>query len=275
MSPYIFFYDTETTGFPSEKGGARIVQVGAALVDSRNRKVVSTIDLILNPKVDVPDHLIKVHGITTEMCKECGVNSSAAIRTLFAMWNKSSVRIGHNEKFDARMVDIELGLINAPPATERWRNGKAICTMMMAHELTKDIPSMGKAPPSLTGALKTLMNKKVSKAHSALPDALDCMALYFYCLDNGCEPAWSKLPDPLKLPKARSPKDNTPNKDDIAIEFGKHSGFTPNQLAKKHPGYVVWLYETANVRGIVSRDLYLEVCDAIDQKPGPETGLRA
>jgi len=45
--------------------------------------------------------------------------------------------------------------------------------------------------------------------------------------------------------------------DDIPLTFGKHEGYSPNEIAESDPSYIVWLYEELD-EPPCSEDLYEE-----------------
>ena len=76
MSNLILFYDTETTGLPLYKEPSEhpdqphIVQLAAALVDSETRKIVSSMDFIINPSTyEIPEEMTAIHRISTEYAR--------------------------------------------------------------------------------------------------------------------------------------------------------------------------------------------------------------
>ena len=132
------FYDTETTGLPlfsepsEDPRQPHIVQLAALLVDLDTCKVLSSIDLTVCPTDwEIPEDVVKIHGITNELAHDIGVQEEHAVEVFIQLWETAVVRVGHNEQFDARIMRIALhrhhssGFGCHPDA---WKAGKAECT---------------------------------------------------------------------------------------------------------------------------------------------------
>lgn len=183
------FYDTETTGLPvwsepSEgENQPHMVQLAAKLVDADTRKVIQSIDLIIRPDGWViPAEVTEIHGITTEHALAVGVPEALALQMLLAMWRAASVRAGHNESFDARIIRIATKrYLTDEDEIEAWKAGAAECT----GQITKPIMQMeprsrwGWKMPKLSEAYKHFIGEDLQNAHSAMADVDGCMAVYF------------------------------------------------------------------------------------------------
>lgn len=194
------FYDTETTGLPlfSEPSGdprqPHIVQLAACLVDLDLRKTIASIDLIVRPDGWViPDEVTAVHGITTEHALDVGVSESMAVGMLLELWREGDrTRVAHNEQFDARIVRIALMRHEDEPLADRWKAAPAECTARLSISICA-IPPTDKMraarrfhhkTPNLGEAYKILCGGELDDAHSAMPDVLACMAVYFAIKDR-------------------------------------------------------------------------------------------
>lgn len=135
------FYDNETTGLPlfnepsEDPRQPHIVQLAAILVDLDTRSVLASIDLTCMPESwEIPEDVAKIHGITTELARERGVDECLVIELLLELWTQAELRIGHNEQFDARIVRI--GMLRHAKRLEwdpePWKVGRAECTQALA-----------------------------------------------------------------------------------------------------------------------------------------------
>lgn len=189
------FYDTETTGLPlfqqpsEDPRQPHIVQLGALLVDLETRKRLASLDLTIAPTDWViPDDVAKIHGITTDHAQTVGVSEVLAVELLLEMWDRSDVRIGHNEQFDARIVRCAIhrfrDRLHDDP--DHWKAGKAECTQALATPILK-LPPTAKMlaagrthhkSANLGEAYRHFFGVDLVDAHSAFADAQACAAVY-------------------------------------------------------------------------------------------------
>ncbi|RQO58003.1 3'-5' exonuclease [Paucibacter sp. KBW04] len=192
------FYDTETNGLPDFKAPSEaphqphIVQLGARLVDLTTRQIISTLDVVIRPVGwTIPDEVSAIHGITTERAHLFGVSESQALGLFLDMWNRSTVRIGHNEPFDARIIRIAQHRFDEA-SINAWKGAPSECTQILATPILKLPPTekMLKAgfnrnkSANLSEAYQFFTGKKLENAHSALADVDACMAVYFAVQDG-------------------------------------------------------------------------------------------
>lgn len=150
--------DTETTGL-DPASGHRVVEIGC-LELVNHVPTGKSFHVYLNPDRDVPEEVVKVHGLTaefladkprfTEICEE------------FLDFVQDSPIIAHNSDFDMRFINAELALCGRMKiAIER-----AIDTVALAR---KKFPG---APASLDALCKRFMIDNTSRTlHGALLDA--------------------------------------------------------------------------------------------------------
>jgi DNA polymerase-3 subunit epsilon len=198
-----YFFDTETTGLPLFKEPSEhpsqphIVQIGALLVDLDTRVVQSSIDLIVQPDGwEIPEEVAALHGITTERALEVGVPEDQALSMFMHLWRRASVRIGHNEPFDARIVRIGLMRHASPQEADVWKAGPAKCTQKIATPIMKLPPTekmlaanmRGPKSANLREAYEYFVGKPLEDAHSAMADARGCMEVFFAATAPAPEP---------------------------------------------------------------------------------------
>lgn len=203
------FYDTETTGLPLFKEPSEhpsqphIVQLGACLVDLDDRRVYSTLDVIIRPDGwTIPDDVAAIHGITTEMALAVGVPAAEAVGLFIGLWSRASCRIAHNEPFDARLVRIALMRHftpveeGAPVLADEWKVGASKCTQQISTPILKLPPTekMVRAgfnkhkSANLGEAYAHFMGKPLEGAHSAIVDVRACMDVFFAATAPAPEP---------------------------------------------------------------------------------------
>lgn len=182
------FYDTETSGLPLFKepsehpGQPHIVQLAAILVDLDTRKTIASIDVIVRPHGwDIPQDMVAIHGITTEMALDLGVSESIAVGMFMELWN-SRLRIAHNEIFDARILRIALMRYEDHATADNWKASTAQCSCQLARPYTK--LEKNKAP-TLNEAYRHFYSNDFANAHTAMADTQACRDVWFAIQDKG------------------------------------------------------------------------------------------
>ena len=90
--------DLEMTGLDAKKD--RVIEIGAVKV--RDGSVVDTLGVLVRSKIQIPEHVTKLTGITNEMVAE-GVPEDVAMEGLIAFIGEDAI-VGHNVTFDYRFV---------------------------------------------------------------------------------------------------------------------------------------------------------------------------
>ncbi len=99
--------DTETTGL-SPKSGHRIVEIGCVeLID--HMPTGQVYHQYINPERDIPDEVVKVHGITNE--KVANEPNFAGVVDAFLEFIQDSTLVIHNAEFDMGFINAELNLL--------------------------------------------------------------------------------------------------------------------------------------------------------------------
>lgn len=200
MSQRILFYDFETNGLPDHNAPLEavqqphIVQVAAVLLQAETLTPISSVNLIARPEGwAIPDHVARLHGITTAHAQNVGVPESIVVGTLHAMGQMADLRAGHNEKFDAQIMLIGLkrfgyGHVDAG----RWSEAPTFCTQEKSTEHCKLPPTEAMMmagrhnfkSPKLTEAYQHFTGKPMQKAHSALADVRACITVYAHLTNH-------------------------------------------------------------------------------------------
>lgn len=112
--------DTETTGLNADKGD-RLVEIGCVQLDGRKFTLDSKFlyHVLINPEREVPEEVVKVHGLTTErLARE---PRFAEIAPDFLKFVEGSELIIHNAEFDVGFIDMELRRAGLPPLEKSCR----------------------------------------------------------------------------------------------------------------------------------------------------------
>ena len=116
-------FDTETTGREADRGD-RIVELGA--VELFNLTPTGrTLHLYINPERDVPEEVVRIHGLTAMFLRDKPMFADLAEQILDFF--EDSPIIAHNSEFDRRFLNAELARIGRPVhAGERYIDTLAI-----------------------------------------------------------------------------------------------------------------------------------------------------
>ena len=165
-------FDTETSGaYPV---GSDVVEFGA--VKYQNGKLVDKIEFLFQPREPMSDFIIKIHGITNEMVKDCP-SISEKINEIHEFM-RGSVLIAHHAPFDLGFLsyDFEKAKLDSPETIN-------LCSSLLARKL---IPESG------NHKLQTLvkfLGIDGGSAHRALDDAKSCYHVAAECLNRAGEEA--------------------------------------------------------------------------------------
>ncbi len=98
-------FDTETTGFDPETGD-KLVEIGA--VELINHVPTGrTYHQYINPEREVPEEVVKVHGLTTEYLKDFP-NFAAVAQDFIDFVGDDGILVAHNATFDMKFINFEL-----------------------------------------------------------------------------------------------------------------------------------------------------------------------
>ncbi len=98
-------FDTETTGFEPETGD-KLVEIGA--VELINHVPTGKIyHEYINPERDVPEEVVKIHGLDNEFLKDKPI-----FRDIAQSWvdfiGEDGILVAHNAAFDLKFINFEL-----------------------------------------------------------------------------------------------------------------------------------------------------------------------
>ena len=181
---YLFF-DTETTGIPrnykapasDHRNWPRLVQIAWLLADEKANEVASAEHIVKPDGYTIPQDAAKIHGITTEMATQDGIDLKVVLTAITSNINKASTLIAHNIQFDEKILGAEflrVGDINVVESKQRK------CTMQEATNYCR-LPGgpYGYKWPTLEELHMKLFNKSFEGAHRALTDVRACERCYF------------------------------------------------------------------------------------------------
>ena len=169
---YLFF-DTETTGFPPK---ARLVSIAWQIWD--DNELIEKDDYIIRPDgFIIPDGAANVHGITTEIALEKGVDLKMVIELFSKKLAEIDTVIAHNYKFDSQIVGGEMKRLKI---SNNLKGKKVIDTMIESTNYVKLPGRYGDYKwPKLEELYRHLFNKDFDDAHSADADVDATVACFF------------------------------------------------------------------------------------------------
>lgn len=185
----ILVFDTETTGkgdfkkAPTADCQPRMVQFGGILFDM-DWKVRAEINLIIKPDgFMIPKEAAEVHGFTTEIATEFGVNEKAVLLLIQRLLKNVKVLVAHNVKYDIIVLERAFH-IHGMPSLSTLPNVQFFCTMQATTDLCALLGPYGKKWPKLEEAYKILLNKTLEGAHDAMADVRACADLYKWLMSK-------------------------------------------------------------------------------------------
>jgi len=99
------FLDIETTGLSPGTGG-KICEI--ALIKKKGDDIFATYNQLVNPGCQIPENIIKIHGITNEMVS-CEPKFEAVAPDVLALIDET-VLVCHNAEFDVPFMAYEFYL---------------------------------------------------------------------------------------------------------------------------------------------------------------------
>lgn len=169
-------FDTETTGLPKNwkapitdtDNWPRMVQLAWQCHDVEGNFLFAKNHVITPDGYTIPEDVVAVHGITTEIAYEKGIPLKEALEDFMADVEKSKFIIGHNVNFDINIVGCELirsemdeqTLVNAP-MIDTMTGSKEFCALTRGGKLKN---------PTLTELHIKLFKVPFEEAHNAAAD---------------------------------------------------------------------------------------------------------
>jgi DNA polymerase-3 subunit epsilon/exodeoxyribonuclease X len=241
MSKSIIF-DTETTGVLTED---RIIQIGAIVVDSKDRDYLKIYNELCSTTIPVKIEAISVHGIReVELDGKPTFSQSDFVKTLNRLNSGENYLIAHNINFDLGMLTKEgfenkMQLVDTLQCAKHlWEIGEEINGYTLPNHKLQTLRYM-----MLTKEDESKEASKYGidiKAHDALSDVvilkLILREIYKkimkkYNLDS-YEKIMNKMVELTKLPVEVK-----------IINFGKYSGKSIKEIEQIDSGWIDWLYK--------------------------------
>lgn len=164
VDDYIVF-DLETTGFSPIND--KIIEIGA--LKYQNDKLIDTFDVLINPKLLVPEKITELTGITNEMVRD--KETIEIVLPQFLQFIEDYPLIAHNSSFDLSFLEENIKNLNL-----KKLENKTIDTLELAR---KNIPTYNH---KLT-TLKNYFHLNYA-SHRSLEDCYVTQYVYIYCKEK-------------------------------------------------------------------------------------------
>jgi DNA polymerase-3 subunit alpha len=169
-------FDTETTGLPKKwkaplsdfDNWPRMVQLAWQCHDIEGNFLFAKNHVITPEGYTIPEDVVAVHGITTEIAFEKGIPLKEALLDFMEDVRKSKYIIGHNVSFDVNIVGCEL--LRCEMDEQDLLGASALDTMTGSKEYC-DLKRKGQLKnPTLTELHMRLFGVPFAEAHNAAAD---------------------------------------------------------------------------------------------------------
>ncbi len=187
----ILVFDTETTGKWNKRlpmghpEQPRLVQIGALLIEPETRRRLMTLDVTIY-RDHVPEEASAIHGVTTDFCQRYGVGEEAALDVFLDMVEGADTIVCHNIEFDTKVIKNAIHVLSQKAGADPFAGKGSFCTMLTSVPILKlppNFPGAGYAWPKLEVAVKLMLDRDPTGAHSAIGDAIDAADLFFRLQD--------------------------------------------------------------------------------------------
>lgn len=168
--------DTETTGI-NTSDGHRVIEIGCVEMDNR-RITGREYHCYLNPRREIDEGAIRVHGLTLDKLKDKPLFEDIADE--FLEFIADSELIIHNARFDVGFLDNELSLI-AHKKNSIENHALVLDTLAMARSMH---PGKKNSLDALCN--RYLIDRTARQVHGALIDA-DLLAKVYLAMTGGQE----------------------------------------------------------------------------------------
>lgn len=186
-------FDLETTGVDTNE--ARIVTASVAVVGAGMEPEVS--DWLVDPGIEIPDEAARVHGISTEMAREKGMEAALAVDQItdrLALVQADDIPIvAFNARFDLTLLDREARRHGVVPLVERL-GGPDGLLVVDPFILDKEVNKFRRGKRTLE-VLCDSYGIPIEDAHAADADAIAAARLAWKIVSQHPELAEAPLPD--------------------------------------------------------------------------------
>ena len=183
MILYLFF-DMEMTGIPKNykapvsdlKNWPRVIQIAWLVVDVNGVEISSAEHIVKPNGFTIPADAAKVHGITTQIAIERGVEIRHVLDAVIKDFATAKTLVAHNMAFDEKILGAEFlraGFSNYIETKSRF------CTMESSADFCRLPGRYNFKWPTLNELHLKLFRESFAGAHQALVDVRACAKCFF------------------------------------------------------------------------------------------------
>lgn len=173
----VLFFDVETTGIPDRKLPAddpaqpRICSFAALLCEhSPDLLVRQAVHMLACPDGwTVPENVVAIHGLTTELLVEYGVPTKLILEVAADLMLRADQWTAHSVDFDLKMLR---GEFRRAGMDDLFDKRPKFCTMRGT------AAALGTGWPKLKDAYRHFVGKELTGAHGAAADVRACREIY-------------------------------------------------------------------------------------------------
>ena len=181
----ILFFDAETTGVPKNykapisdfANWPRLVQLGWAIYGADGMEINAD-EMIIKPDgFVIPPEAVNIHGITTAVAREKGINLSDVLSKFSDDLVSVPLLVGHNIEFDENIVGCEFLRCNMK---NMFPSKKRMCTMKLSVDYCKLPGPYGNKWSKLDELHNILLHTNMDgRQHTALADVRATARCFF------------------------------------------------------------------------------------------------
>lgn len=185
----IIFFDTETTGLPIDwkapvtdlENWPRLVEIAWIITDESGKRIHEHHSIIKPNGFEIPRQASDVHGITTEIAIEEGVELSEVLNEFQELLSSNQeILVAHNMSFDEKIIHAEFLRNNL-----KFPDCQKICTKDESTNFCKLPGPYGFKWPQLGELHRKLFGYDFNDAHSALIDTRVLVNCFFELIRRG------------------------------------------------------------------------------------------
>jgi DNA polymerase-3 subunit alpha len=207
-------FDTETTGLPKKwkaplddfDNWPRMVQLAWQCHDIEGNFLFAKNHVITPDGYTIPDDVVAVHGISTEIAHEKGIPLEDALRDFMEDVRNSKSIVGHNVSFDINIVGCEL--LRCEMDEQELVKASSLDTMTGSKEFC-DLKRRGQLKnPTLTELHTKLFGVPFAEAHNAAADVEATSRCFLELIRvDGLSPQFLNMsPEQIQTFKINNPK---------------------------------------------------------------------
>lgn len=184
----IMFFDTETNGLPRSfdvdnlrpGNWPSMVQVAWIIVNEDGKEIEKRELLMKLPEGEIENpRAVAVHGKTTELIKEKGIEIEEVLKEFRDALSRSTVVVAHNINFDLGIIYSNFKNQLGVDLRNDFLGKKLICTKESSTDYCKIPSSRGYKWPSLSELHNHLFGKDFENAHDAMGDVVAMKNCYY------------------------------------------------------------------------------------------------